>query len=84
MCDQLKRTFTLPGVTAADLEIMLERLSIHCLADTIEQYWNPQERFDVFYWASASIAALRVKGLLIPPVPEVLAPFIAASAKVEA
>lgn len=83
MRNQLMRTLAIDGVTAADLEMMLDRLAIHCLADTIEQYWSADERLEVFHWASATIAARRVSGLLVPPVPDVLAPFIEASAAEE-
>lgn len=83
MCYQLT-TLAIDGVTAADLEMMLTRLGIDCLADTISQHWSADERLDVFHWASATIASQRVQGLLVPPVPDVLAPFIEASQAVEA
>lgn len=70
----------LDGVTAADLETLLGMIGIDCLADTIAQYWSIAERRAVFSWASAKIAVRRCPGLLVPPVPAVLQPFIAASA----
>lgn len=68
------------GVTAADLEMLLAILGIDCLADTITQYWSADERVEVFRWTGATLAAQRCPGLLVPPVPEVLQPFIDASA----
>ena len=78
---QRYRPLLIDGVTATDLETLLGMLGIDCLADTIAQYWNADERTEVFFWASASIASQRCPGaLLLPDVPEVLQPFIAASA----
>lgn len=68
------------AVTAADLEMLLAILGIDCLADTITQYWSADERLEVFRWTGATLAAQRCPGLLIPEVPDVLQPFIAASA----
>lgn len=75
----MSRPLAIDGVTAADLEVLLAHLGIDCLADTIAQYWSADERHTVFFWASAQIAARRCQGLLMPAVPDVLQPFIAAS-----
>ena len=85
MRDQLIHTpLAIDGVTAADLEMLLDLLGIHVLADTIMQYWGADARVEVFRYASAQIAARRCPGLLSPPIPEVLQPFYDASLVVEA
>lgn len=72
-------------VTAAELETLLANLDVDVLADTIEQYWTPLDRYVVIDWVGGMLAARKLDdNSLVPNMPEVLVPFYDASRLPEA
>ncbi|MDZ4185764.1 MAG: hypothetical protein U1D97_12385 [Desulfuromonadales bacterium] len=81
MCFELTNMMSLARtITAAELEKLLADLDVDVLADTIEQYWNPADRFVVLDWIGGMLAARKLDDqALVPNMPEVLVPFYDAS-----
>lgn len=86
MCDQLINMLSVARtITPAELEALLDKLDIHVLADTIEQYWTPVERYVVLDYAGAMLVARKLDDHgLVPNMPQVLVPFYDASRLQEA
>jgi hypothetical protein len=86
MCDQLNNTLSVARtITALELERLLADLDVDVLADTIEQYWTPLERYVVLEWIGGMLAARKLDdNSLVPNMPQVLVPFYDASRLQEA
>lgn len=77
MCHESMLLLTVASITGSDLATLLDRIGVD-VPEATAAGWSQRDRSDVCRWAAALYVA-DGRPLYIPPVPDVVRPYLAAA-----